>query len=177
MDEGRIATKYAKALYSWAEKQHIGEQVYQESQAILPALEGVRTEFNHLFGSAHIQQSQRLHVVDRLFTRFAPSLSPFAALMVRNGRGLFLELAIRIFLDVYRKAKQIVFVRLITVSEATSKQKAEVEAFVKHTYHAAHVTLENVLQPKIIGGFQLEVDGKLLDRSVSTALQLFSRVD
>lgn len=177
MNEGRISTRYARALLLTIETDGAGETLYHQTMEVLPILVSVRGEIARVFSNALVSQKAKETFIEDFFNRFAPLLASFGRLMVSRGRGLYLERALRVFLHLYRESRGIVHADVLTAVDLQEEQDGAIRAFLARLY-GREVELSSRVDPDLIGGFQLEVDGRLLDRSVRGELeQIASRLN
>ena len=85
-----------------------------------------------------------------------PDLQRFVALLVKNGRQEYLRRIIRTFVDLYCELEKRVCKEL--------EQR-----------FGCRIMLETEVDPELIGGYRVEVDGKMLDATVRRQLQVLRR--
>ncbi len=92
-------------------------------------------------------------------------------LIVKKGREKNLPEIAHAVIDQYNEIKGIHKVRLITASPASEELKAAIVSKMNTDAGLANVELENVVNDAIIGGFQLEYKGNLVDASIARDLR------
>lgn len=174
MNQGRISTRYAKALWLSLKSKEEGTKVYEQVSQVLPALESVRADFSMVLDSAIVSPAEKERFTRTFFTRFAPSLVDFATLMVRKGRGAYLERALAVFQSLYRQFNDIIYVCVVSVTPLTQEQEDRLKRLIE-SHRKGSIELHTRIDDSIIGGFQLEIDDEMLDRSVKGELANMAR--
>jgi F-type H+-transporting ATPase subunit delta len=98
-----------------------------------------------------------------------PLTLEFIDLLVKNNRLPFVEGIARKFNERYKAYKGITEVRLTTVSPL---DKAVQKNILKHIVFKINqkVSLEEIIDPEIIGGFIIKIEDEQVDASVKTRL-------
>ena len=94
----------------------------------------------------------------------------FLLLCVRNNRAEYLQKISLAYVDLYREAHEIAHVVITT---AVPMPEAEVNAIidiVKKRLGAMELEIEQVIDPELIGGFTVVINGLVLDASVKREL-------
>ena len=98
------------------------------------------------------------------------SLDKFLLLCVRNNRAEYLQKISLAYVDLYREIHEIAHVVITT---ATPMPEAEVNAIidiVKKRLGAMSLEIEQKIDPELIGGFTVTINGLVLDASVKREL-------
>lgn len=103
-------------------------------------------------------------------TTLWPSVRSLIALLVHYGRLNFLENLVEIFEDHVRRQRGFPSVRLSVCHEAGPQEQKMLHRLFGVN---AHVVTEK--NPRIQGGYMMEVNGFLIDRSVRTYLKQFQK--
>jgi F-type H+-transporting ATPase subunit delta len=95
----------------------------------------------------------------------------FEFIFKKEKQDLLLYIA-SAYLSVYRKAKNLVYVDLITAVELDKEFVENIKNHILKEYgNNVIIEISIKLEPSIIGGFILNVDGKQLDLSVKGELE------
>ena len=100
--------------------------------------------------------------------------SKFIDLVIERKRESYFQTISLVFQDLYRKEKNIVIGKLTTAVETSDQVKEKMKELVAEIAQIpsdGKVEFVSEVDPKIIGGFQLQVESQLLDASVATQLQ------
>ena len=143
MNSGVISRRYATALLKYVTESGHGEQVYAQVKALL-------------FDPDSAPQP------------LSEDLQKFTALLVRNGRIELVKLIFSSFLRQYEAQAGIHVARLRTAVDSPALQE-KLRAFVREKIGGT-VEFTTEVDPGLIGGFVLEVDGCRMDASVARQL-------
>lgn len=174
MNEGLIASRYAKALLISLEgKEQLGAQMYAEAEALLPVLEENGQRLRELLDNVLLPEQAKVATLGKIFSKFAPSFMRYAEFLLRKGRGHYLLLSLRVFLDLYRAQRGIVKAKIRSASLLSEEQVEALKTYVESRF-GQQVEMGQEVDAELIGGFQLVVGDELLDRSVRGELEQIS---
>ena len=170
MNEGKIAVRYAKALFEAASDQGILEAVREDVDA-LQLLDNKVPGFRDLLESPVLNTEQKNKIFSILFEHKLEKLSyKFVLLMSKNKRESFIPSACRVFYDLYKDKKGIKAAKLTTAGLMHESMVLRMKESLESHYKCI-IELETKTKADIIGGFILRVDDQQLDASVSSQLK------
>jgi len=143
MNTGVISRRYATALLKYVTESGHGEQVYAQVKALLSDPDSAPQPLSE-------------------------DLQKFTALLVRNGRIELVKLIFSSFLRQNEAQAGIHVARLRTAVDSPALQE-KLRAFVREKIGGT-VEFTTEVDPGLIGGFVLEVDGCRMDASVARQL-------
>ena len=144
MNTGVISSRYAKALLLYADETGTADKVCAQIETMLEHPDVMPAELE-------------------------PAIQKIVALLVDNGRKDFLYQVLRTYLGLYYKFRNIHIARLVTSVESPEVE-ARVCALLK-SKTGGDVVCRTTVDPELIGGFSVEVDGYLMDASVRRQLE------
>jgi F-type H+-transporting ATPase subunit delta len=171
MNDSKIAVRYAKALFLTAKEKNFLEQVRNDMTLISAVLKE-----NGLFKSALFRPitkpSERERFINIAFgeKRIHEISFNFLKLLIANNRIQFVEDISRVFMDIYRKEKGILFANLTTTGNITEELHLKFKNVLKAIYHS-EIELSATVNEEIIGGFVLTVEDKQYNASIANKLQ------
>ncbi len=175
MSAHRIAVRYAKALFEVALEQGKLERVLQDIRAFEKLCQ-VR-EFYLLLKSPIIKADKKARILDGLIKGHFDELTiKFIHLLVRKGRERYLSEIAQAFIEEYKHYKHIVTVKVtsaVPLSQATLDkicQRLKEVGLVK-----GEIELITKVDPTLIGGVQIEFEGKRIDATVAHQLDKVAR--
>lgn len=139
MNTGIIAARYARALFKLTLETGNGAQVCAQVRQILKN-------------------------PDQPCGKLEPELEQFTKLLIKKGRLEYLKLALNNFVDLYLDSAGIKLARLTLAAASPAMEKQLHERLEK--FFNCTVEMETVINPEIIGGFKIDIDGKALDATV-----------
>ena len=147
MNTGAITKRYARALLLYTQEQGSGDRVF-----------------------AQVRRMLRDSTVP---PRLDPDLERFIALLAQRGRTAYLRRILRCFMDLYAESAGLKNVRLITATPVVGLEDRIRASVEKHS--GCRVLIETEVDPALIGGFRVIVNGEMLDASVRHQLYLLHR--
>ena len=165
MNNGKISIRYAKALLSSAKEAKVEDKVYSE----MTTLESAFAQFKLLkqaMTNPTLTKEEKIKLLNAVFNNKASKLTQgFIALVVENSReDYFYRIALS-YQELYRKEKNIVVTHLTTAIELDESLKKKIVNSVEEQ-EKSKVELREEVNPDIIGGYILDIDGKRLDASI-----------
>ena len=162
--------EYAEALFELA----AGENVLEEtSDGLITVISALRQtpEYRSLLASAAIGKADRLKALDDAFAGKVPKvLMGVLRMMVSRGHVSALDSMVREYEELSREYRGESTARVLSAvplkeSEAMAI-RAELEKRVGHT-----VIVQCEVDPSLIGGVRVEVDGRVIDGSIRNKLE------
>lgn len=165
MNNGKISIRYAKALLSSAKEAKVEEKVYSEMTTLDSAFAQIQL-LKQAMTNPTLTKEEKIKLLNSVFNNKASKLTQgFITLVVENGReDNFHRIALS-FQDLYRKDKNIVVTHLTTAIELDEPLKKKIISSVEEQENSK-VELRTEINPDIIGGYILDIDGKRLDASI-----------
>lgn len=186
MNTGIIATRYATALLKLVEETGSGELVAAQVQVIEKALDEV-PDFRRAVDDPAVAAVQKISLFEAsLKDSMAQELHKFLELLIRNGRIGDVRLVLTTFVTEYYRSRHIKRARLV-VADPALLDPVPVEGSLRQAQRPAlesrlrdlvekqtgcKLILKTEVNPSLIGGFVFEVEGTVLDASVSRQLDV-----
>jgi F-type H+-transporting ATPase subunit delta len=101
--------------------------------------------------------------------------SSFNRLLVKKGREAYLPEIVSAFIQQYKEYKGIHIVSLTTAVPVSEEVKSAIVGKISASSHMKEVELKTKVNPDIIGGFIIEVDGRLVDVSILYDLSVIKK--
>ncbi len=170
MEESLITVRYAKALFSLAkEKGRLSDM--RSDAGFITAVCSQSTEFNRFLKDPLIKSSEKIRVINLLFYGKITELSQrFLELVIRNKREVLIPSIFRDLISFIRLENNIHSVVLTTAREIDEKLLQKASGILEREL-GAEVELTGRVNPNIIGGIILQIDGKQYDDSVVANLK------
>lgn len=165
MNNGKISIRYAKALLSSAKEAKVEEQVYSEMTTLESAFAQIQL-LKQAMTNPTLTKEDKIKLLNSVFNNKASKLTQgFITLVVENGREDYFHRIALSFQELYRKDKNIVVTHLTTAIELDEPLKKKIINSVEEQENSK-VELRTEVNPDIIGGYILDIDGKRLDASI-----------
>lgn len=175
MSVHRIASRYAKSLIELAEEQNKLEVITQDIEAFQKAMDS--RDFYLLLKSPIVNTDKKKQILKAIFEgKFDELTMGFINILATKGREAYLPEITSEYMAQYKRIKHISTVKLTT---ATELDEASVEAIRKRleesNFTDHNVEMVTAVDPKLIGGFIIEMEDKLYDASVANKLEDLKR--
>jgi len=160
-----VAKRYAKALFSIAVEKDQLEQTRNEINSFHNLLQNQSRLRSYLF-SPEIEKNEKMKIVQELLQdKVSVLFVQFLLVLIKKGRqAQFADIVIGFNRMYERKINRI----SAMVTSAIELDQALLDEFEKQlaTVFDAKILLKNKVEPDILGGFIVSVDGKAIDGSV-----------
>jgi F-type H+-transporting ATPase subunit delta len=171
MPQPRLASRYAKSLIDLSKEQNQLDVIYTDIVRLQSLCKESRDLLN-LLRSPVIKADKKLAILEQtIFGGFNTLTAAFIRLLVQKGREAVLPEIASAFIEQYNQINDIHVVKLTTATPVSDDVKLLFAQKVKEATSVKKVELEAYVNESLIGGFQLELDGKLIDLSVARDLR------
>jgi F-type H+-transporting ATPase subunit delta len=164
-----IASRYGLALYKLAEEAH----ELSEYLSLLETLQGVvkkDTKLIRFLTNAFYDRHKKYQLIDQVFPDTTWKLIPsFLKTLVKNHRILNLEAIVDEAILLCQKATNIKKGVAFTTVPMTPQQLSSLQDKLSKTLDIA-LELSNVIDPSLIGGIRVDIEGKVFDGSLLSQL-------
>lgn len=174
MNEGVIASRYAKALLKYVCESGNGPKVYSQACVLGLRMMEVRhlRDFVENHGEITTDRKEEL-LRSALGENLAPELVDFLHLVTSRRRVEYFSRMLYSFIALYRVENNLKVGSLVTAVPVDGL-KERLEALF-HERTGADVQIYEKVNPEILGGFVFEMDGYMLDASVETMFRRIRR--
>lgn len=179
MSSGTVAVRYARALLRYAEEQGCQDEVYVQILQLARRIVQLPAIMDRISDpTLSFESKLRLLCITAESddgTKACKALTDFLQLVLRSGRGnsiIFISSAYR---DLYRKKNNVVPVEMTTASPLDDKRRAELKKLVGDIVKSERVEWNESVDPRLLGGFVIQVDDYRLDASVSRRLRVIEK--
>jgi F-type H+-transporting ATPase subunit delta len=164
-----VASRYGQALFKIAEEE-TNFPLYIERIDALSSLLLLQPDFINLLKNSFYTTTQKYTLIDTaLPVASFGFLGAFIKLLMKNHRLSFLENILKEAVLLCRQASDVQIGTLYSTFALTSEQiKAITQALM--TQSDNQLTLTNVIDPSLIGGIRVDIEGKVYDASLLAQL-------
>lgn len=159
--------RYAKALFAYAKEQGVEDAIYRNMLQLMATLQQVK-ELAAMLAAPTLSKDERVRLLCSAVDSSAV-YKDFMRLVVDEERESLLIFIAHCYVSLYRKAKNIVAVR-ITTAEPLGEEFCD-RVGAAFAPEAATVELQNVVDGDIVGGFIYETETHRLDASIRRQLR------
>lgn len=170
MNEGRIAARYAKALYETALEHNRLTEILEGVTAFLK-IWTTEADLRDLLLHPVLQKSVKIRVTQKVIgPQIAPECTLLIELLIKNNRELFLERTFRHYIALASQLSGEKNARLVTAIAPSNTLIEKIQQLLEQSLKA-RVTLTSTVDSSLIGGYILRVDDQQIDTSVQSALR------
>ncbi|MBQ2644920.1 ATP synthase F1 subunit delta [bacterium] len=166
----KTSKSYASALFETAKKQQIEDSVLTDINFIAKTIEE-NSNLSSFLNNPIIKIEDKKSVMTEIFGNKISNITQnFLLLLADNSRyGVIYDIQ-REYKELINRNKNIIFVKAVSAIEIKDylkeKLKRKIESIIDKN---AEISYE--INPDIIGGLVIEIDGKTIDNSVQTQLK------
>ena len=166
MNNPRLAQRYAKSLVDISEEMNQLDEVRADVLVLQHIIKSSR-EFVVMLNSPIIKSDKKYKIVAAVTDgRITKITQKFLELLCSKNREDNLPGIVRSFLEQYNKIKGLHTATLTTASPLSEELVQSFITKIKDASSLKHLTLETKIDERLIGGYVLEMEGKLIDTSI-----------
>jgi len=171
MFASRIARRYARALLALAQERDAVDEVQADLQQVRQQLEAT-PELQSLLEHPVIPATRKKALVRQFFeVSLGEVVVDFLCLLVDNERANLLAGIMAEFEDRVHALRGVVPAKVTTAIPLTEEQRRRLVDRLKQLTQAQEVILEPEVDPTLIAGAVIQIQDRLIDGSVKTALE------
>ena len=169
MSEIQVASRYAKSLIDLAREQKVLDKVKSEMDLFIEVGK-LNPQLLAVLKNPIISLDKKAAILKDLFAdKVQPMVISFFNIMVNKGRAGVLYGTAKEFVNLYNQDKGIVKAKVTSAVALTEENKKQLVDVVKAATKG-EVILEAKVDPKLIGGFILQVGDRQFDASLNSKL-------
>lgn len=175
MAQSRVSERYAKALLDLANEQNNIENVHADMVLVKNAMKA-SSELDSLIKNPVLKQAKKQSIFKAIFGEKISSLSfKFLNLVISKRRESDLAGIANSFIQLYNNEKGITNVTLTTAIPVDSKTEKLIIDKIKTASNLKTIQLDKKVDPKILGGYIVEFNNRILDQSIQSNLNSIKR--
>lgn len=165
-----IVENYAAALFDVASSKNRVEDYMHQMEAIINAI-CTSDDLSKALASPVISDSAKIRVISRIFADDCDAeVLNFMHIIIKNRRLNRLGDIVKHYAHLYRQYAGIVEATAVTARPLAQEMMDELKQQLEKTYNKP-VYVENIVDPYIMGGMKLSVDGRIIDYSIASRLE------
>ena len=170
MDNGRISVRYARALFQLAQEQGCEDVVYDGLTRFVHNYLLAIAQYNEVLANPIVASSEKVKLLEMTVGEpLHDSLKQFITFVAEQKREDKMFLIAMKFMEMYREKHNIVSTQVTTATELPEATYEHIKAFIKQSF-GADAEIEVHIDPKLIGGFILDIENSRMDASVAGQL-------
>lgn len=170
----RAALRYAKATINLAEGQQKTTEVNKDMLLISQTIND-STELQSFLNSPISKADAKLQVINSIFKNQLDSITQdVLKLLVSNKRLTLLPFVAKQYINLFEKLQGVEIAKVTTAIPLSTDLESKILTKVKELTNKK-VSLENIIDESIIGGFILQIGDKQFDASITGKLNNLRR--
>jgi F-type H+-transporting ATPase subunit delta len=174
MSSTRAAIRYAKAILEIADSQKVATEVSKDMALIASTLAS-NSDLSSFIQNPLIKTESKLEVVSKVFASVNPVSKNIFKLVQDNKRFEILDDIAVEFNKLYEVMNGVEVAKVTTAIAIDAVLEAKVSAKIASFSSSKKITIENTIDPSIIGGFILRIGDKQYNASIANRLQVLKR--
>ena len=170
MSDGLIPRRYAKALYKYAVENGDAQEIYELLKKLSFRHAAIDELKRAVLNPEVSDEAKGAFMLKLAGGRPGSSLDKFLLLCVRNNRSEYLQKISLAYIDLYREANDIAPVEITTAVPMPEAELNAIVDIVKKRLGAKTLEIHQRVNPELIGGFTVAINGLVLDASVKREL-------
>ena len=167
--QSRAAIRYARAIYEIADEEKLVEEVYNDMIRI-SKLNRDSFDFKNLLSNSIINNIDKKNAILSLIEKNISITEKLLDLLIHNKRVAIISDIASSFIQLYNKHNNIKEAVVITASPIDKNLENQILSQIKIPA-AKSITLTNLVDSSIIGGFIIQYDGKEYNASIKQNLK------
>ncbi len=170
MSSYNVSTRYAKALIDSSTENNTFGRVVEDIELVHNSLRGSR-EFRSVLASPVINKEKKISIINEIFSsRISGETMNFLKFVIEKNREEMLIEIIKRFIELKNDQLGILVVDAVSSLEMNEKQKEKLKTNLEKKT-GNKISLNFVIDEKIIGGFKLKLKDTVIDASVKYQLE------
>ena len=170
MDNGRISVRYARALFQLAQEQGCEDAVYDGLTRFAHNYLLAIAQYNEVLANPIVAETEKVKLLEMTVGEpLHDCLKQFITFVAEQKREDKMFLIAMKFMEMYREKHNIVSTQVTTATELPEATYEHIKAFIKQSF-GADAEIEVHIDPKLIGGFILDIEHSRMDASVAGQL-------
>lgn len=171
---GQVAARYGKSLISLAKDNKQEDRVYQEMKSILD-LVSKNQEFQELIENPIVQAKVKKDIILKVFSNYGDLTKKFLTLLVDKRRENDLTNIAKNYIERYHRLKGMANATVKSAIKLNDDTINKITKYLKGMIGMENIKLENIIDPKVLGGMVIQFEDKVLDLSVANELKEYRK--
>ena len=169
MSTGKVAVRYAKALFLSAKEQKLLDPVRADMEIFLTAVRDI-PDILRLLESPTLDSGKKTEALVGIFANRINALSlDFLRMVAGNKREEYLPGMARYFIQLYKEEKGIKVATITSAVRLDDESRNQIRDLIRKAFKT-EIELDLEVKEDLIGGFILRVENQQLDASVKGKL-------
>jgi F-type H+-transporting ATPase subunit delta len=174
MSNGTVAKRYATALFQVAKEQNILEQVENELITVKTVFQENK-ELLSLLNHPKVSTVTKKTLIKDSFTNVSVPVLNVLLILIDRHRQAAIPEVVDFYIEEANNARGIADAKVFTVRELTGDEKSTLSQVFAKKVGKTSLRIQNIIDPKVLGGVKLRIGNRIYDGSVSGKLARIER--
>ena len=174
MSSTRAAIRYAKAILEIADSKNVTSEVSADMALIASTIQS-NSELSSFIQNPLVKTDAKKNVVSEVFASVNPVTQSIFQLLLENKRFEILDGIAVEYNKLFDIMNGVEVAKVTTAVPMDAELEAKVSAKIASISSSKKITIENIVDPAILGGFILKIGDKQYNASIADRLQVLKR--
>ena len=174
MASTRAAIRYAKAILEIADSKNVTSEVSADMALIASTIQS-NSELSSFIQNPLVKTDAKKDVVSEVFASVNPVTQSIFQLLLENKRFEILDSIAVEYNKLFDIMNGVEVAKVTTAVPMDAELEAKVSAKIASISSSKKITIENIVDPAILGGFILKIGDKQYNASIADRLQVLKR--
>ena len=174
MSSTRAAIRYAKAILEIADSKNVTSEVSADMALIASTIQS-NSELSSFIQNPLVKTDAKKDVVSEVFASVNPVTQSIFQLLLDNKRFEILDSIAVEYNKLFDIMNGVEVAKVTTAVPMDAELEAKVSAKIASISSSKKITIENIVDPAILGGFILKIGDKQYNASIADRLQVLKR--
>lgn len=170
----QIATRYAQALLDYAAEQKAVDVVLQEISALAEACRESE-DLRRFVQNPLLSRDAQMNAMDALLGKASAETKQLVRVLVENRRLAMLPFVAEVYGQLVAESRNETIAQVVAAKPLSKEQVKALEAELKKATGRKAVHIVQREDASLLGGFTVNVDGRMLDASLAGKLNRLAR--
>lgn len=163
-----VENEYAQAIYDLAKEENKIDIINECFIVVNKSIED--NDFMELLSSPKITKEEKKNILTKVYGKLDSLFLDFMYVLIDNNRINRISYIYDYYNQLIKIEHNILHIEAYSVKELTKTQIDNLRKTLSSYYNGKTLEIENIVDPKLIGGVRIECNGKTLDVTLKKSL-------
>ena len=163
-----VENEYAQAIYDLAKEENKIDIINECFIVVNKSIEN--NDFMELLSSPKLTKEEKKNILTKVYGKLDSIFLDFMYVLIDNNRINRISYIYDYYNQLIKIEHNILHIEAYSVKELTKTQIDNLRKTLSSYYNGKTLEIENIVDPKLIGGVRIECNGKTLDVTLKKSL-------
>ena len=163
-----VENEYAQAIYDLAKEENKIDIINECFIVVNKSIEN--NDFMELLSSPKLTKEEKKNILTKVYGKLDSLFLDFMYVLIDNNRINRISYIYDYYNQLIKIEHNILHIEAYSVKELTKTQIDNLRKTLSSYYNGKTLEIENIVDPKLIGGVRIECNGKTLDVTLKKSL-------